>query len=516
MDIPTTAVLLARCGFSVVPVEHLGKRPDLPRWAEHQTVMPSVEQVREWFSSGEHNIGVVTGAISNLVVLDADTTEAIHEIERRGIPPTVTVTTAKGRHWWFRHPRFPVGNKVGLLPGVDVRGDGGLVVTPPSIHSSGVVYEFDETPWEWMGEGVPLPPCPHWLLADLASRTTTTRVVTLSDPDLLPGEAWHGGAPDESDLTKRMQLLLRLGDRGGRYKNERDQLQRFRVMSALTAACAREGLGLRSTIRLLAQSPIGESGSGGGWYPLLVKNIGAEDADMQVSRAYLVGLDLPGVGEARAVRDELVQVRDAMLRWPWRYRDSSALRVMGAALKVAWMAGQSTVELASRRVAELAVVDSRTASKAASELADMGWLSFVGRGGGEVPIYELLVPTAAAHTPQRLSAEYFPFLLHPAFYRGGQLNVVVWLNLGTEPVQLRDLTAALGTTMKTLRPQLERLEAHGLAARSGAGWVAAGGPDTLNEVATANGGTSYVERLRERHREDRRLRRAGLTEHEDD
>ena len=60
------------------------------------------------------------------------------------MPDTLeAVTGSRGRHFYFKHPGVPVTNSVGLLPGIDVRGDGGLVVAPPSIHVSGQQYFWD-------------------------------------------------------------------------------------------------------------------------------------------------------------------------------------------------------------------------------------------------------------------------------------------------------------------------------------------------------------------------------------
>jgi hypothetical protein len=61
------------------------------------------------------------------------------------MPTTVECRTGGGgRHLYFAHPGGLIRNKVGLVPGVDLRGDGGYVVAPPSVHSSGVRYLWVE------------------------------------------------------------------------------------------------------------------------------------------------------------------------------------------------------------------------------------------------------------------------------------------------------------------------------------------------------------------------------------
>jgi hypothetical protein len=91
----------------------------------------------------------LTGAISGLVVVDIDPAhgggDSLDELERRHgvLPDSVeALTGGGGRHIYFRHPGGTVRNKVGLVRGIDIRGDGGLVVAPPSIHPSGRHYAW--------------------------------------------------------------------------------------------------------------------------------------------------------------------------------------------------------------------------------------------------------------------------------------------------------------------------------------------------------------------------------------
>lgn len=166
--IAAAARLLAR-GWSPIPLRPRDKRPLLP-WEpyRHRRARPGelVAWRRRW---PEANVGIVTGAVSGLVVLDIDPDKggeaSLAELEARfgPLPATLAVRTGGGgRHLWFRHPGEPVPCAVGLRPGIDVRGDGGYVVAPPSIHPSGRPYRFEEGS---AGEPAPLP---GWLLALLA------------------------------------------------------------------------------------------------------------------------------------------------------------------------------------------------------------------------------------------------------------------------------------------------------------------------------------------------------------
>lgn len=158
-------VCLAR-GWSVVAVEPRGKRP-LIAWRELQSRLPEASEVDAWFAAQpDANLGVITGAVSNLVVLDVDARhggeDSLAALLRAHGPIARTVeaeTGGGGRHLYFAHPGGLVPNRAGLAPGVDLRGDGGMVVAPPSLHASGRRYRWRRSP-----EDTRLAPIPEWLL----------------------------------------------------------------------------------------------------------------------------------------------------------------------------------------------------------------------------------------------------------------------------------------------------------------------------------------------------------------
>jgi hypothetical protein len=151
-------------GWSVVPVVRQGKRP-LVEWTRFQSEHPTESEVSEWWSRwSDANVGIITGQVSGLVVVDLDGADAeLAFTERCGgqTPHTPRVRTGRGRHLYFRHPGggHSAPSAVHVLPGVDVRGDGALVVAPPSVHRNGQHYEFEVTP-----EECELAPLPEWLL----------------------------------------------------------------------------------------------------------------------------------------------------------------------------------------------------------------------------------------------------------------------------------------------------------------------------------------------------------------
>lgn len=157
---------LVELGFSVFPVERAGKKPLVP-WKAYQTVRADLSTVRGW-SQRDCNIGIATGAISGAIVLDLDTADAVREAEALGIPATLSVKTGKGLHVYFRHPGGTIGNRTGLRPGWDIRGDGGYVVAPGSLHPSGAVYAWDNPPGLF-----DLADAPAWL-ADMLAKSEHT------------------------------------------------------------------------------------------------------------------------------------------------------------------------------------------------------------------------------------------------------------------------------------------------------------------------------------------------------
>lgn len=155
-------------GWSVIPFVHAGKRPSIP-WREFETRAPTLAEVDAWFDAQpDANVGMVTGAVSNLVVVDVDPahggTASLAALVRSHAPLPVTTEARSGgggRHLYFAHPGGKVPNRKGLVPGIDVRGDGGCIVAPPSLHPNGRRYA-------WVPGRAPndVPPAalPPWLL----------------------------------------------------------------------------------------------------------------------------------------------------------------------------------------------------------------------------------------------------------------------------------------------------------------------------------------------------------------
>jgi KaiC/GvpD/RAD55 family RecA-like ATPase len=129
-------------GLSIIPVRPRGKEPLLP-WTAFQKRRASEEEVREWFRKWPTaNVGIVTGAISSIIVVDLDGPDGLASATRLGLKSTVTSITGRGKHLWYQQPGVILSNSVRIVPGIDIRSDGGYVLAPPSVHESGLRYRW--------------------------------------------------------------------------------------------------------------------------------------------------------------------------------------------------------------------------------------------------------------------------------------------------------------------------------------------------------------------------------------
>lgn len=147
-EIAMAAVEYLRRGWSVVPIRPRSKLP-LIAWEQYQRRLADEREVAEWFRYWpDANIGIVTGTISHLAVLDIDPrhggAESLADLERKNGPLPATMeaeTGGNGRHLYFQ-PATLLRSRAGLAAGIDLRAEGGLVVAPTSVHPSGKRYAW--------------------------------------------------------------------------------------------------------------------------------------------------------------------------------------------------------------------------------------------------------------------------------------------------------------------------------------------------------------------------------------
>lgn len=205
------------------PEKQRGKHPRLSSW--QTTATADADQVRTWWRQWPSaGIGVATGRASRVWVLDCDGEEALTwykaKCKAEGLVKTRGARTGRGRHFWFRFPEdegIEIRNAQGIAPGVDVRGDGGYVIAPPTMHRTGTRYE-----WLTSGAYTEAPElAPAWLLELVRARPTPPPVKVVTVPGRVP---WSAKAADE-ELARRLRLdpsaRQYLGERLGGIVNER-------------------------------------------------------------------------------------------------------------------------------------------------------------------------------------------------------------------------------------------------------------------------------------------------------
>lgn len=142
------------CGNEQCPSP--GKHPRI-KTKEFQSRIATVDELKEWWGRWpKANIGLIPGEISRLIVLDVDEPKGVDTLREKKLAVPITVrsqTGSGGYHHFFQWPGYKCANHAGqightILPNVDFRGDGGLVVLPPSNHISGRVYEWIKGPGE--------------------------------------------------------------------------------------------------------------------------------------------------------------------------------------------------------------------------------------------------------------------------------------------------------------------------------------------------------------------------------
>ena len=130
MNVFEAALDYARKGYSVIPL--VGKIAAFA-WTRYQTERATYKQVAQWFIAENRNVGIVCGGVSNLVVIDLDSAEAVERF-RQTFPDwldTKTIKTGRGLHLYFSPYMIPQNARRG---GIEIRGNGQYVVAPPSIH----------------------------------------------------------------------------------------------------------------------------------------------------------------------------------------------------------------------------------------------------------------------------------------------------------------------------------------------------------------------------------------------
>lgn len=168
--VPLHSVKAGVCTCRKPNCKSKGKHPLLPNGLHGASSDP--QQILEWFGdektiTGRYpggNIGIRTGNCSRLFVVDVDGPEAmrafaVFQAERGALPATGRVLTGRadadgnrtGCHYYFhlaKKQNAPPNSQGAIGAGIDVRGEGGYVAAPPSLHYTGRLYRWDLTEGE--------------------------------------------------------------------------------------------------------------------------------------------------------------------------------------------------------------------------------------------------------------------------------------------------------------------------------------------------------------------------------
>jgi hypothetical protein len=201
----SAALELAAKGLRVFPCVERGKEPVFRDNLKRATIDPNI--IAGWWRRRNFNVAVATGAESGIWVLDIDGVEGEAllrqlEAEHSSLPPTVEAITGDGRHLYFRwHVGCSIRNKQEnpIMPEIDVRGEGGYVLAPPSMHPSGRRYAWSVDSAESYADA------PEWLLDLVLKGRGGAR-----QAQALPPEAWRSFIDEPANGSRRSAAIARL------------------------------------------------------------------------------------------------------------------------------------------------------------------------------------------------------------------------------------------------------------------------------------------------------------------
>ena len=250
-------------GWAVLPCRPGSKLPATPAGFHDATTDP--DQVLDWWTERpDRNVGIATGAVSGLVVLDVDPggLDTLYALvaEHGPLPRTLAVQTPRGGfHGYFAHPGGRVPCSAGKLgPNLDVRGDGGYVIAPPSTVD-GTPYRWREAPWPGPPHLADLPAA--WV--DLVTERPVERTPAPPPPTSTSGVTGRIAAYVTAAVRGELEDVAAAaeGTRNHRLNAAAFRLGQFTATgaldpdaarAALVAAAAACGLGRREAERTIA------------------------------------------------------------------------------------------------------------------------------------------------------------------------------------------------------------------------------------------------------------------------
>ena len=208
------------CSCNNPKCSSIGKHPRTMNGFKDATT--NLDQIKSWWGQWpDANIGIRTGKETGFIVLDVDPRnggdKSLAELEKQydALPKTVEADTGgSGRHLFFAYPNVPIKCGANVLgTGLDIKGDGGYIVAPPSKHASGKSYNWK---FGYSPEECELAVLPVWL----------EKLLTKNDDSSTPTAMQRAAVIPEGQRNNRLTKIAGLLQSKGLSDNA--------ILSALT------------------------------------------------------------------------------------------------------------------------------------------------------------------------------------------------------------------------------------------------------------------------------------------
>jgi bifunctional DNA primase/polymerase-like protein/AAA domain-containing protein len=223
-----SALSYANLGFSVIPLRP-GEKTPLGTWQEFQKRKATAEEIKKWFLEvPTANVGIVTGSISALAVIDLDGPSGLANGAALKLNSRLISLTGGGKQLFYKWREGICNSQSEIAEKIDVRGEGGYVVAPPSLHPNGKRYR-------WAGCGA----LPASALSDFPFFGKTS-----SNPVVSSGESTRGWVHEALSSVakgKRHSTFLSVAGKLRSLGLGTDSISA--VLSPYAAACGLEDLG---------------------------------------------------------------------------------------------------------------------------------------------------------------------------------------------------------------------------------------------------------------------------------
>jgi hypothetical protein len=152
----SSALKYTKMGLVVTPIRPKSKIPLLKQWTTRNK--PTINELKKWFLYSDNNIGIRTGQVSNVTVIDIDNSDALNALKalfNGNIPTTFNSKRIEGKgHFFYKYVKELPNKKLASI-GIEIKNNGSQVVEYPSIHPEGQQYkwanpnaEIEEMPFE--------------------------------------------------------------------------------------------------------------------------------------------------------------------------------------------------------------------------------------------------------------------------------------------------------------------------------------------------------------------------------